>query len=310
MDDTSALSPADDRFHPPASDDPWWTETSWFSFWVPERRLSGSVYPIFRPNLGICSSGVYVWDDTADAPWDVRYAKTWWHLPMPGGDLTQLTLASGLSYECLEPLRCYRIRYADGDDLVLDLTFEGVIAPHAVSLHPERGHLDQPGRVRGTLRLRGEELAVDCLAMRDRSWSVRADTGPMRAGYSYATASPEHGFHTMSISGGDEEFVIAGYLLRDGEVADVRGGRRRVLGRDRGRPVRVLIEAEDALGRRVEAEGRCVNRFAFQASPNLHAWMSLTAWTFDGVEAWGEDQDIWSPSMLRAAADPAAVPPA
>ena len=297
----SELTPADDRFHPPPDrGEAWWTETAWFSFWVPERLLSGSLYPLFRPNLGVCSAGVYVWDDTADDPWEVPYAKTFWHLPMPATDLTELALATGLSYECIEALRCYRLRYADGDDLTLDLTFEGLVAPHAVIASPEHGHLDQPGRVSGSLRLHGEEIAVDCLAMRDRSWSVRSDTGSTRAGYSYATASATHGFHTMSVFAGDGDVVLAGYLLRDGELADLRGGSRRVTERDRGRPVRVVVEAEDSLGRRIEAEGRCMNRFAFQASPNLCAWMSLTSWSFDGVEAWGEDQDIWAPGDLRA----------
>ncbi len=69
--------------------------------------------------------------------------------------------------------------------------------------------------------------------------------------------------------------------------------------RSGGIPTRVMIEAEDRLGRTLVAEGECVNRFAFQASSNLHAWMSLTRWSFDGVEATGEDQDIWSPDLVR-----------
>ena len=29
----------DDNFHVPADDDPWWSETCWFTFTVPERDL-------------------------------------------------------------------------------------------------------------------------------------------------------------------------------------------------------------------------------------------------------------------------------
>ena len=47
----------DDHFHPPTSDDPFWTETCWFTFAVPERRLSGQLYPFFRPNQRITSNG-------------------------------------------------------------------------------------------------------------------------------------------------------------------------------------------------------------------------------------------------------------
>jgi hypothetical protein len=63
----------------------------------------------------------------------------------------------------------------------------------------------------------------------------------------------------------------------------------------------VRVEAVDSLGRRVEAEGTYLNRFAFQSSPNLFAWMCLTRWDFDGGLVFGADQDIWSPDQLRAA---------
>ena len=54
----------DDEFHPPTTDDPFWTETCWFTFTVPERRLSGQLYPFFRPNQGVVSAAAYFWDDT------------------------------------------------------------------------------------------------------------------------------------------------------------------------------------------------------------------------------------------------------
>ena len=63
----------DDRFHPPTSDSPYWTETCWFTFAVPQRRLSGQIYPFFQPNLGVCSAGVYLWDEPPLKP----YGGTW-----------------------------------------------------------------------------------------------------------------------------------------------------------------------------------------------------------------------------------------
>ncbi len=162
-------SPDDDHFHPVPTADPWWTETSWYSFAVPERNLSGSIYPLFRPNLGICSAGVYVWDGTAVEPWAVPYARTFWHLPLPDGDLTDFTLVNGLRYECVEPMQQYRVSYRDAGEIELDLLYEGLIAPHMVVGESERGHLDQPCRVTGRLCLHGEEIAIDGFAMRDRS---------------------------------------------------------------------------------------------------------------------------------------------
>jgi hypothetical protein len=294
----SAVGAGDERFHPPPTDDPYWTETAWYSFWNEERRVSGALYPMFRPNLGVAACTVFVWDDTDDRPWRVPYGRSRWHLPMPGGDLTELELA-GLRYRCVEPLSRWDLTYADGDDLTVDLAYEAVIPPHPVGVAEDRGHFDQPGRVTGRLVLAGEEIAIDCLSMRDRSWSVRADDGDIRAGYSYGTASPGSAFHTMSFLAGERDVVVAGYLVRDGEVSDVISGTRRVEERAEGRPLRVRVEATDAQGRHLDVRGECVNRLAFQSSPNLFAWMSLTRWDLDGEEAWGEDQDIWSPSLLR-----------
>ena len=67
----------DDQFHPPADkDDPFWTETCWFTFTVPERRLSGQVYPFLRPNQNVTTLGVFLWDDNgAGQIIDCLYAK-------------------------------------------------------------------------------------------------------------------------------------------------------------------------------------------------------------------------------------------
>lgn len=288
----------EDGFHPPATDDPFWTETAWFGFAVPERRLTGAVYPLFRPNLGICAAGVHVWDDTAEAAHEVLYSRTWWHLPMPDHDLRSLRLPCGLSYDCMEPGQQYRIRFRDGGEIDLDLVFRGIHPPH-VPMSGEHGHLDQAGRVEGWLRLHGESIDVACFEMRDRSWSVRRDSGPVRAAYDYGIAGPDHAFLAMSMFAGDHDAVIAGYHLVHGDVVRLTGGRREAQ-RENGRPARVHIDARDERGGELLARGECVNRFAFQSSPNYFAWMSMSQWAFDGTTGPGEDQDVWSPDRWRA----------
>jgi hypothetical protein len=64
------VSHADDSFHPPTNDDAFWSETAWFAFSVPERKLAGWTYPFFRPNQGICSAAVFLWDDTGELPFN------------------------------------------------------------------------------------------------------------------------------------------------------------------------------------------------------------------------------------------------
>lgn len=300
----------DDEFHPPASDDPYWAETCWFTFTVPERRLSGQLYPFFQPNLGVVSAGAYLWDPSGSSPADALYARQFWHLPIPDRPLSDLTLANGISYRCVEPLRRYEISYVDPDEpgptsgAHFRLSFTALAPPHYLG----DSHLDQPGRFVGTVTLDGAEIAVDSFGFRDRSWGPRSQFGagihgtPAEAGgYSYATASAEHAFHAVTMDFGDGPVGIHGYVARDGEWSALATGTRTVTSRDpaTGHPRTVVLRLADALGRRVEAEGTCLNGLGFFLNPNLYTVNCLTQWSFDGVTAFGEDHDNWSASGIR-----------
>ena len=294
------ITPADDRLHRASEPHPLWSETAWFGFSVASRALGGTVYPLFRPNLGVCSVGVHVWDASAHEPWRVPYSRGQWHLPMPEGDLDHAEVG-GLELTCEKSLSRYRVRYADGDLIALDLVYDGLIAPHGFGIAETRGHIDQPCRVQGSLRLGTEQFEIDGYDMRDRSWHVRDDLRPTRASYSYAIASRD----SMFLAGGfaldeasDDCRIVAGFLVRDGEKADLVSGTRRVVGRTNGYPTHLTIEAEDASGRRLSAEGHCTSRLANQATPGMFAWMSLAEWRFDDRSVPGADQDVWSPDRL------------
>jgi hypothetical protein len=306
------IGPVVDSFHAPTSDDPDWNETFWFSFAVPERRISGTLYPVFRRNLGITACCIAVWDDAHALPWEALSSHYRFWMPWPQGDLTRFTLANGYSAECTRPLSHYRLRYHDGERLDLELDFAAMIPPHATAMQgglqfAGSAHWDHHGRITGRLRVQGEEIPVDSIYMRDRSWGQRpAAQGERRMGYTTAFHASA-GFHVISAAEDmrvelPKEPVFRGYSWRDGEVADVVGGERRVVERDArtGWPVRVEVALQDALGRTLEAEGHCVNRLAFPALPGNFNWMSLTRWTLDGAEAWGEDQDIWNVQSWRA----------
>jgi hypothetical protein len=293
-------SAQDDRFHPPGSADPWWTETCWFSFGDPRGDLSGTFYPLFRRNLGVAALAVAVWDASAHEPWRALYHRTHWHLPWPEGDLDDLALA-GLRYQTLEPQQSYRVRYRDGDLLAVDLRYEALIPPHEVGVGGGHGHLDQPCRFSGEVTLHGVRREVSGFDMRDRSWQLRADDRSTRGSYSYGVAGARDAFLAFAFRMGEEERVVAGFLLRDGQKADLVAGVRRVARSGAGWPAEVVIEARDALGRELVARGVTRNRLAHQASPGLFAWMSFTGWDFAGG-CFGQDQDIWSPDRLAEAA--------
>ncbi|MCU0310755.1 MAG: hypothetical protein MUE36_07425 [Acidimicrobiales bacterium] len=301
---------ADDDFHPPTDDDPFWTETCWFTFTAPDHGLSGQLYPFFRPNQGVMAAAVYVWDESGDQIWNCRYAKNFWHLPIPAQPLTDIHLPNGIRYRTVEPLQRYELRFddPDADDLHLDLTFDAVARPNLLGT----SHLDQPGRYTGTIVLDGEEIAVDSYGFRDRSWGPRSQFGDSlhgatNGGYSYATASPAEGFHAITMNyGGDPASAdgcigIHGYVIRDGRWAKLTSARREVVERDpdTGAPVRVVLDIDDELGRRLHAEGRCRNRLMVALNPNLVTVNCLTEWSFDGLTAHGEDHDNWSAASIR-----------
>lgn len=299
------LTAADDEFHPPTSDDPFWTETCWFSFSVPERKLSGQLYPFFRPNQGVTAAAAYFWDDRGNQIWNARYVKNFWHLPIPDQPLSDIQLANGIRYKVLEPLQRYAVGYddPDADDLHVDLTFTAVAPPNLLA----ESHVDQPGRYQGTIVLEGETIEVDAYGMRDRSWGPRpqfgdAMHGATNGGYSYATASERDGFHAITMDYGERGCIgIHGYVMRDGEWSKLKSATREVLERDAdtGFPRRVILDITDEAGRELHVEGRALNQLAFPINPNLFTINCLTEWRFDGITAYGEDHDNWAAASIR-----------
>ncbi len=318
----------DDEFHPADSDDPNWTETCWFTFTVPDRRLSGQFYPFFRTTQGVLSAGAFFWDQSGHTPADILHARHFWHLPIPDQPLSDIQLPNGISYRCIQPRQAYELSYRDPDAghgaepaISVDLTFTGIARPNYLGA----SHLDQPGRYQGTITLAGEEFAVDSFGFRDRSWGPRSQFGygihgtPARCGgYSYATASHRDGFHaiTMDFDGGSiggtgaGSLAIHGYVLRDGEWSKVASGSRSVLARhpDTAYPTAVAVDLVDELGRSLHAEGRCLNGLGLFLNPNLYSVNCLTQWSFDGIEAYGEDHDNWSATGIREFLRSRAVP--
>ena len=305
MTGSGLLSEADDRFHPASTEDRTWTETSWFAAAVPERGMGIWTYPLFRPELGIMSCGIYVWQAGGDELWELPYYRTWWHLPIPDDiEPTRFALPTGLAYECLEPLTSYRVTYRDGDEIALDMTFAALHPPHAVGVVAGgHGHLDQLGRVTGELVLGGERIPIDCVEMRDRSWSPRRESRQSNyLTYSYGASSGGSAFHVSTRldrrSGG--RALLTGFVLRDGETVGLRDAGCEVRRDVRGRPEVIEIRGVDEHGETVEATGEVVGRLSMPSTP-WFVWACIVRWTLpDGSEAYGEHQDTWSPALLRA----------
>ena len=128
-----------------------------------------------------------------------------------------MRLDNGMRLDCIEPTRVYEFGY-EHPDLVLALRYEAIMPPLVTLGTPpfNNGHIDQIGRVTGTMVLRGDEVAVDCFAMRDRSWGSRRDGRQPKVGYAYATASPTSAFLSISIERNGVDEVSTGLHWADG----------------------------------------------------------------------------------------------
>jgi hypothetical protein len=295
----TAFTAADDGFHFAQLGDGWWmTETSWFSFCHPARRLGGWFYTLARPNIGTVAGGAWVWDHTAHLPWEVLYSRNYSAMPLPRDrDLGDITLPTGVSIRVLEPGTSYRLGFDDEDRLRAALRFDGIMPPRPLSRagspFGQAHHFDQFGRVSGEITVNGERIAIDCLAMRDRSWGPRPEHRPHQSAYVTGIVSAHDGFLAVTGRGQKSGEIAYGFLLRDGEIADLASGTR-VVERDpaQGWVNRITIEAVDGLGRRLHAVGTrlsgiIINRHSFIDSNGL------IEWSIDGQAGHGEDQDMW-----------------
>jgi len=294
---------ADDVFHPAKPDESAWVETMWFAFMVPERRLLGYFYPVFRLNQKLQYGGVRIGEGDAELPWEIPIYHWEYYTPMqPDVDLRDFSLPGGMSVRCTSPGRRLELSYRS-EELTLDLTFDALMRPlRSENTGPftANGHLDQPGRVTGELVMHGERIAVDCLAMRDRGWGPRRDNGKVQMGYAYAIASDRSAFLSVSGTGrSGKDKVVSGFLMRDGVWAKMASGERVATRDERGRAIAFDIQAMDELGRELHAKGEVVSRWASHTAPGMLVWANLVRWSFDGHEVYGEDQDCWPPRKWR-----------
>lgn len=292
-----------DRFHPPTSADPWWSETTWFNFVVPERRFYCAVYPWIRPNLGIFGGGVMAWDDRGRTPWDALHWDYEWHAPYPEpGDLRDITFPDGVSIRCLEPMRRWAIAY-EHPDFALDVHWEAILPAHVVGADGSgtfAGHLDQQGRATGTMRIGDETVAVDAYGIRDRSWGRRVPTPGLHIGYDVGTGA-DVSFLAFSAPD-DGGAVYGGSLAHAGVDAPLVSGTR-TLEREGVWPTRLGITALDEQGRRFEATGTPEAWMSFQNLPSMTNIVCVVRWEVevDGLRAtvYGEVQDVWDADRYR-----------
>jgi hypothetical protein len=298
-----------DRFCATRSDDPYWNESAWFSFSIPERGIHGMIYYFFRPNMNLLMGGPILWDESGSHVWDCLYYG-WHHIqPMPeGAEKFDFTAHNSLKVEVIEPLRHYRFHY-DLDGFALDLDWVAIEEPHhflgmeieATGMSAEnRMHLEQMGRAKGRIAYKGETYDFDSYALRDTSWGVRMMDNVKRGSYFWAIADDDTAFHAQTMGEGDEQRVVGGFLRLDGRTETVTGGRRLVTQMGPYTPDLFDISLEDEAGRTAEFTCRSSTHLMVNFYPRAQVvWSLLKADFGDGVEGWGDLQEFQPLEMFR-----------
>ena len=187
MDDirNPVFTPQDDGYHQ-LSDDPYETETNWWSFNIPERKIGCWIHTPYYPNRKTVTYRIFVWDDEGHDPAHMAYYRKVEEAPMPDNpDLRDITFPdNGYTLKMIEPMMKYHLSYNDPDrNFALDFTHTGLHVPHRFPAGKPpfmaTPHFDQLGRVEGWMTLRGEKIRIDGIGVRDRTWGPRG--GPYAA---------------------------------------------------------------------------------------------------------------------------------
>ncbi len=313
------LSPADDLLHPDIdTDDFTQTETYWFNFYVPERKLSGAIYCWMHKKLNTCTSGVWIWRGVKSHHLLSEHFNVQAHLPYPVQVGATVTVPHiGLSYEVVEPLRTIDIHYRDpSSGTVVELRAQGVAPP---AVRGNGHHFEQAMRMTGHIVLQGETIAVDSLTVRDRSWGQGRSEDPAdHPPLNWAVGAFDQGRVAFNILACDDpakhpewEGVYSvkpqsvlrdGWLAVDGELRRLSNVSQLVTREDTAMlyPCGYACEFDDETGEHHRLTGRLVARSPWGVWPNLHSTFCLMEWTLDGLVGHGDLQDSFWIGHLQA----------
>jgi len=324
------IKPEDAQFHPPTSTHTNWAETNFFGFYNAEEQLNVGVYALFRPNLGIVSSTICMNSGFAITPWMADYCDYQASMPIPEPrSLLDYQLSNGLHVTCLEPNHVWHIRFDDGQDTRIDVTYRAIMP--AFDIHdPEMdpmvqqhagkfswgtayaGHFDQSGHVTGHVTLRGRDIPIDCISTMDHSWGERPERGKPTMSWLHAHFSKDLAIHAIFTfdpkQNGRDLSLTHGYVAERGRIFGLKAGEGRAQ-RASDRYVKSLdlklVDRDDRTWN-LSAEG--LTSFPWQCWPNMVAFNVLGRWRLQGHEpiGYGEIQDFFElPTLTALNADPA-----
>ena len=297
---------------------PWdWCETNFFPFSVPEHNLSGSIYLLTRPKLGVTMVDILIQDRIAPA-WEAQaYVDNQQHLPCPAS-LLRYSLPNGLSVEACDPLEHYTITYDGIDDTSFEIDFRALMRPFDMNdpaIDPMAsgrigagwggaafsGHYEITGHIAGHLRLRGRDYQIDCVDTLDRSWGPRKERDNGNATWVHGSFGRDLTVHAFlgldpaKRSGFGP--LISGYVLEHGELSGLVSAEGMVE-RHGLLPMSNRLQVSDVRGRKFDLTAASINGCVWAPFPSMVYSQSFMRWNCEGRIGFGVQQDVLSRSYV------------
>jgi hypothetical protein len=288
----------DYRFHPRDPADDTWTETLFVIFSVPECAISGNIYVLTRPNLGVCHSSIEIHQGICFHPSQLHHNDSQMHMRCPE-DFSDFTLANGVRFKAQNE-REHEWHYTSRDGIcALDFSYSAICdptdardpaqVPQAANSKVQgysgwnNGHLEGKGRVKGTLRLRDKTYQVDCVEAVNKSWGPRNDWGNKGASWIHVDLGEKlRAFLVLDIALENRTISYGafryGYVLVDGERRPL------VAGAMAGKHTDLLVTSaeisfEDDQGCVYSARGKTIAAGPwYNFNPSSHGYQTLLRW--------------------------------
>lgn len=289
----------DYRFHERDPSDDTWTETVFQIFSVPEYAISGNMYVLARPNLGVCHASIEIHQGMCMHPWQLHHNDSQMHLRCPD-DFSDFSLANGLSFRAHSKLE-QEWHYTSRDGICsFDLHSTAICeptdardpaqVPQASDSKVEgysgwnNGHLEGKNHVRGTLKLRDETFEVDCIEGVNKSWGPRNDWG--NVGASWIHVDLGEGLSAFLVLGIEIEgrrmlygALKYGYVLVDGERRPLLKGEMTAARTDM-LVTSAKVRFKDDRGQEYSAIGQAVAAGPwYNFNPSSAGYQCLMRWT-------------------------------
>lgn len=303
---------ADAEFHPIAdTEKDVWAETNYFPFSIPDAGLSGCIYNVFRPGLGVCMSDVTIFDRCATHWEGLAYTDHQQHLACPSS-LAHYHLRNGVSVRVTKAPTDYRIDYVGFEDTELHFDLKGLMRPQdfndprqdplaKISGHSNGwdkafdGHFDMTAQVKGELILRGRRHEIECLSTMDHSWGPRLEHNNGSAVFLQAHFGSDFSINAL-LSFNSAEInapgpLRHGYVMNKGDVIALTSGAGRI--RRKGMfPVAIDFDFQDQQGQTYHLSGHFITWAPWAPYASTIYYQGMTRWYLGEHVGYGAYQEV------------------